>query len=344
MGFSLGHFIGGAAAAGVSNADEAIKHRDALDLQAHQDDAAMMRQTALANLQQEHAIALAQNSSDISAQATTNARNLQTSDIAEDAQRLANERVAPGNGIIHSNMQAALDDYEKSDLPEDQKQLGRDAINKYLADNIQEATPTDMEQLHASVNMGYTKGTELLTMQQANVSALAAARKQDYLDLKEDHKNTNDANRIEMQDRHYQGSIAAILSKQKASGDDEDTATIKTAKVIQADEKTRGNEISIAQAIDLTKKASDAGNNYAIQFARVAADAGQVGKSKTYPTASDAIAAGREDFVAPRSNPKAQTPAPHAPIATLPAGAVKVGTSGGKDVYKLPNGQQMVQQ
>ena len=206
MGFSLGQFIGGAAAAGVSNADEAIKHRDMLDLQKHQDDAAMMRQIALTNLQHDNSIDLAQKASDISANAVADARDQQSSDIDDEAQRLANVRTSAADGIINQKMQSAKDAYTNSNLSEADKKLGIDAADKYIADNTLNATPTDLERVHAGVNLGYAKIEDLMRLDQQDRSNVLSAAQ---LKLKERHEDGIQALN-EIRDDHWQGMIAAM--------------------------------------------------------------------------------------------------------------------------------------
>ena len=47
----------------------------------------------------------------------------------------------------------------------------------------------------------------------------------------------------------------------------------------------------------------------------------------------------------PKAAPaKPSDPPPQAPVAALPQGAVQIGTSGGKPVYQLPNGQKYISQ
>ena len=223
MGFSLGQFISGAAAAGVSNADEAIKHRDALDLQQHQDDAAAMRQTALANLQHDNSIDLAQKASDISANAVSDARDKQVSDVNDEAQRLANVRSSAANGIINDQMQAAKDSYINSNLSDADKKLGIDAADKYAADNAINATPTDLERVHASVNAGYAKVEDLMKLdQQDRANAIAALQ----LRIRERHEDGIEALN-QSKDDHWQGMIAAMNYRT----DSKDAAASNAAKV-----------------------------------------------------------------------------------------------------------------
>lgn len=125
MSFSLGQFIGGAAAAGVSNADEAIKHRDALDLQSHQDDAAMMRQTALANLQHGNSVDLMHQTSDNAVTTAEQVRQAKSDRIENNA-----------NGIIQ---QAQLSKWNKTndiDTGEVDKD-GNPITRQATADDIQ---------------------------------------------------------------------------------------------------------------------------------------------------------------------------------------------------------------
>lgn len=99
MGFSLGNFIGGAAAGGVSNADEAIKQRDALDLQQHQSDAALAREKAIEAMRHTDSIDTAKQLGQINI------------DNAEQVRTTKSDRInATAGGIIQ---QAQLDKWNK---------------------------------------------------------------------------------------------------------------------------------------------------------------------------------------------------------------------------------------
>ena len=172
----------------------------------------------------------------------------------------------------------------------------------------------------------------------------------------QDDRNTNAEKRNADMDKYHTGMLAVMSARIGANGaDGDDTAAIKTAKAIQADELSRGNKISLSDAIDLTHKAADVGNAFAMNYAKMQQENGLIGadkndstqpaKGKLFANVNDALTAGMRAYVNPRGKTSAASAIPALGSANpggLPPGAVQIGTSGGKPVYQTPDGKQFI--
>jgi len=177
-----------------------------------------------------------------------------------------------------------------------------------------------------------------------------------------DAKNENDRIKTE----NWMKVMLARMDKSSGDGSGKEPAAIQTARIIQEDEKARGNNISLAQAHDRMNKAADEGNNFAMNYLKVQSENGLIGSDKTktdadgnpvpaegklYATPDDALAAGRKQYVNTRispkddSPPKATTPDAKAPKAPYPNGTrlEKKGPDGKMQKYVVRNGTPVLE-
>jgi hypothetical protein len=317
----MGIFLAALAAAGdagVQSMNQNIDQQNRSDLEIQRSELATQKEKALTDYNNQAKI-----------NSDNQVRKARSDEVSDGAQKLAQLRADVANQNAQDQGDAAENAYANAPgLSDSDRRAGIMASRQYTKDNTTsgKAVATDDDTLHASVNAGYTSPMELLAMKKQDALAKSQAM---MADIKERHEDNNVQRTIQAgeQNANWMKVMMARIEADKSSGSDsEDTAAIKTAKVIQADEKGRGNDISLAEAIDRTHKAADAGNNFALNYAKLQSEAGMIrpdkgdptkpAPGKLYATVDDAIAAGQKAFINPRATSKPSAIANPAPAPT----------------------------
>lgn len=314
--------IFGAIGAGVAQAGQNLADESMVRIKAEVD---AQKQERLAELQGQIAVQTHATNALNDANMVSQQRATQVATVAAGAQQLAQARANKSNGIISGQMDDLNSNIADSNAGtgyqfSDDQLSTLDASKASLEASKVQPTVTHSDILESGVNSGYEKALDLVKMDRERDTARAAELANQ---IKQTHEE-NIAAKTDAQAEAANRKLDLLFEKLSKTGD-AGTAVLTNARAIQADEATRGNNISIATAIGLTHKADDGVNGYAMKFATGLAEARQIGADpddptkaapgKLYPSFLDALAAGRADYV---TNGAAGQPGTKQPAPALP--------------------------
>ena len=138
-----------------------------------------------------------------------------------------------------------------------------------------------------------------------------------YKSLWEQSKEQGRDDREASREKSRMDIMLAGLKSISNGNDNKTPSVILAAELIQKDEASRGNKITLSQANDLLHKSADEGNNYAMAYTKAQQESNNVGPNGEYKSVDDALAAGRASYVNSRmpvrsstTPPPSKTPAP----------------------------------
>lgn len=288
--------------AGVQSMNQNIEQQNRLDQMAQQNQNETERDKARAMMELQNRKELLAAELKAKSDQDESNRTRQVENIENAKQGIIDRQLNKKYGEADANVEAAANGETDAPLSAEQQAV-YDQAKQADRDRIANSRDTLIQ---AGIDSGYIGPKDV--MQDTSKNDLAQLRA-------EISNNKNDA---AMERKKLDSDTKLEITKMwianggGGGGKSDETATIKTAKAIQADEKSKGRDISLAEALDLTKKASDQGNTFAMNYARTQTDLGKIGADpkdptkpapgKSYATFDDALQAGRKNFVGGRGN------------------------------------------
>jgi hypothetical protein len=266
------------------------------------------------------------------------ARQAQTSRIDAKAGAIADEAVAPKRGLIDANIA------DRSTWTAEQQA----AVDQALALDKSAAVADPKVRTQAAIQTGDISPKDAATLTQKDDAAIYKAM---WEQSKEEGRNSRSDARIaasaEASDKRL-GYLMASLEqrgekKTKAETNKEALQFLRESRMQVTNEETTLRQMYQAQIKDKSRsEVAKLDAEYGPKFADVSRKRAEIDADFNSLREKVGLPAKAEPKAEPKPEAKPQA-APKAPVSSLPAGAKKIGTSGGKAVYETPDGKRFVE-